>query len=233
MTENSPQDAEPLDVGPAAGGDRPATDADRWQVVDLLYAAHAEGYLGAPDRDARVEAARRAVTFDDLVPLTRDLVTLPPQARPGVFTAPMAPGALPPGAPAPVASPFAGLGSTPDAANPAADQIVAVFSGTKRRGLWQVRRNISALLAFGGVDLDMTEATFEAPEVTINVFCVFGGMEVTIPDGVEVRNSVIAIFGGVDNRKIPQPIPGMPVINVKGFVCFGGIDFHRPKLRKH
>ncbi|MFZ1409877.1 MAG: DUF1707 domain-containing protein [Micropruina sp.] len=65
---------EPSDVGPAVGGDLPVAEADRQAVINLLTAARDEGRLSPSDHDQRQQAALYARTFDDLVPLTRDLV---------------------------------------------------------------------------------------------------------------------------------------------------------------
>lgn len=207
--------SEPLDVGPAVGGDLAATDLDREHVVLLLNEATNEGLLPAPERDRRVGMARAAETFDDLVPLTRDLVTVDgPQIRP---------------APLAVPSPSVRVDTT--GATEAADQIIAVFSAASRAGHWRVRKNTSVATLFGGAELDTTEATFEAQTVTVNVFCMFGGVGLKVPDGVEVRNQLSGIFGGVD-VKVSQPQPGAPVVIVKGVALFGGVEIRNPKSKR-
>ena len=199
---------EPSDVGPAAGGDLTASDTDRDHVIALLTAAQAEGRLTAAERDQRIAAARTAATFDDLVPLTRDLVSpTGPAARP-VLTYDESHG------------------------SEEADQIVAIFGGATRKHRWKVRRNTSILAMFGGVELDLTEATFEAHELTFNVFCLFGGVEVTVPPGTDVDSSVIAVFGGTEVRKLAPPDGVAPRIVVKGFCGFGGVEVRNPKDRK-
>ena len=199
---------EPSDVGPAAGGDLTASDTDRDHVIALLTAAQAEGRLTAAERDQRIAVARTAETFDDLVPLTRDLVS------------PTGPAARP------VMNYDEGHGTEE------ADQIVAIFGGATRKHRWRVRRNTSILAMFGGVELDLTEATFEAHELTFNVFCLFGGVEVTVPPGTDVDSTVIAVFGGTEVRKLAPPDGVAPRIVVKGFCGFGGVEVRNPKDRK-
>lgn len=199
---------EPSDVGPAAGGDLTASDTDRDHVIALLTAAQAEGRLTAAERDQRIAAARTAETFDDLVPLTRDLVSpTGPAARPV-------------------------MNYDESHGSEEADQIVAIFGGATRKHRWKVRRNTSILAMFGGVELDLTEATFEAHELTFNVFCLFGGVEVTVPPGTDVDSSVIAVFGGTEVRKLAPPDGVAPRIVVKGFCGFGGVEVRNPKDRK-
>jgi hypothetical protein len=198
---------EPSDVGPAVGGDLSATEADRDHVITLLNTAQAEGRLSPVERDQRIVAARQAETFDDLVPLTRDLVSpTGPAARPTVSY-------------------------DESHTTETADQIVAIFAGTTRKHSWRVRRNTSILAMFGGVDLDLTQATFESRELTFNVFCLFGGVEVVVPPGTEVDSQVIAIFGGSDVGKLVPPDPSAPKLVVKGFCGFGGVEVRNPKDR--
>lgn len=199
---------EPSDVGPAAGGDLAASDADRDRVITLLTTAQAEGRLSVAERDQRITAARTAETFDDLVPLTRDLVSpTGPAARPVVN--------------------YDESRSVDEA-----DQIVAIFAGATRKHRWRVRRNTSILAMFGGVDLDLTEATFEGHELTFNVFCLFGGVSVIVPPGTDVDCRVMAVFGGAEARKVGPPDGVAPRLVVKGFCGFGGVEVRNPKDRR-
>jgi hypothetical protein len=205
---------EPTDVGPAVGGDIPATEADREHVVTLLVEATNEGLLPASERDRRISLARFAETFDDLVPLTRDLVNLD---GPAVRAAPLARAST----------------AQVDTANASedADQIVAIFSGSARAGHWRVRRHTSILAVFGGADLDASEAVYEDQTVTMNAFCLFGGFSLKVPDGVEVRSQVAGILGGTD-VKVSPPQPGAPVVILKGAAIFGGIEVRNPKRKR-
>jgi len=67
--------SEPTDVGPLFGGDQPVDESDRRLVSDLLTAARAAGRLTDVDYAARMSAMYAARWFDDLVPITRDLMT--------------------------------------------------------------------------------------------------------------------------------------------------------------
>ena len=197
---------EPTDVGPAAGGDVPATSDDRTHAVALLNAAYAEGHLTADERDRRVVAVQSAATFDDLVPLTRDLMDI---RAAGLATV------------APVIDRTGAVDDT--------DSIVNIFSATNRTGRWRVRRRTSMLVCFGHVALDTTQAVFDAPEVEVSVALMFGGLDLIIPPGCEVHDSVGAIFGAVDRSKLAPPVPGMPVVNIRGFMMFGGVNVRHPK----
>ena len=73
MTEPLP---EPRNVGPIAGGHLRASDADREQVATVLSTAYAEGRLTREEHDERIDQLMAAKTFDDLIPITHDLVVV-------------------------------------------------------------------------------------------------------------------------------------------------------------
>ena len=182
-----------------------AADADRAMVADLLGAAYAEGRLTREEHDSRLSAAMAARTFDDLTPLTADLVPSPNPGRTvGAFSSPSVP---------------------VDRANASAEAetTFAVFAGMTRRGAWRARRRISNLTLFGGSEFDFREATFESDVCEVTVYCAFGGVELRVPPGVNVRNETVAIFGGTEVKRI-TPQPGAPTIVLKGMVLFGGIE---------
>lgn len=184
-----------------------ASDADRNLVADLLTAAYAEGRITTAELDERLAATMAARTFDDLAPVTADLVPGGNQGRSvGAITSP------------------ASVPIDRAHASQETDSTVAIFGSTERRGPWRARRRLSNLTLFGGTRLDFREATFESDVCEVNILCLFGGVDLQIPDGVSVRNEAIAVFGGSDVKHIAPPQPGAPTIVIKGFVAFGGID---------
>jgi hypothetical protein len=211
MTEAVP---EPTNVGPIAGGNLRASDADREQVATVLSTAYAEGRLTLEEHDERVDQLMAAKTFDDLIPITRDLVVI--------------------GTPTAVATPQPSSRFTMDttAQNSQSDKMIAIFGGVTRSGRWRVRKNIKALALFGGMDLDLRNAIFEAPVVEISGFWCFGGLDIKVPEGIDVRDQTAGVFGGTDIRDIGDPAPGAPTLVIKGMTLFGGVSVHGPKANK-
>ncbi len=212
MTDRVP---EPSNVGPIAGGNLRASDADRDQVATVLSAAYAEGRLTREEHDERLEQLLRAKTFDDLIPITHDL--------------------LPTSQPAPVPARSARSDSftiETSGATEAPDWHVAIFGGVTRTGRWRVRRKINSVALFGGVDLDLHDAVFEGPTVEISGFWCFGGLEIKVPEGIEVRDQTVGIFGGTDVSHVGEPLPGAPTLIIKGASLFGGVSVHGPKPEK-
>jgi hypothetical protein len=205
MTE---QTLEPRHVGPVAGGHLRASDSDRDQVAEVLSSAFAEGRLSREEYDERVDALLLAKTFDDLVGLTRDLVVV--------------------AAPAPATQP-AGYAVDASAPSGEVDRMVGIFGGAERKGRWRIRRQTEAYALFGGIDLDLREAVFESPVVEIRGFWCFGGMEIKVPAGIEVRDQTSGIFGGTEIKDLGEPQPGAPVLVLKGVSLFGGVSVRGPK----
>jgi hypothetical protein len=211
MTEPVP---EPTNVGPIAGGNLRASDADRDQVATLLSTAYAEGRLSREEHDERIDQLMAAKTFDDLLPITQDLVIVGP--------------------PAPVATPQSASRFAIDTTgqNPESDKMIAIFGGVTRKGRWRVRKNTHALALFGGMDLDLRDAIFEAPVVEISGFWCFGGLDIKVPEGIEVQDQTAGIFGGTDVRDVGDPAPGAPTLVIKGMSLFGGVSIKGPKKRR-
>jgi uncharacterized protein DUF1707 len=205
---------EPTNVGPIANGNLRASDADRDQVATLLSTAYAEGRLTGDEHDLRIDQLMAAKTFDDLIPITSDLVMV---NRPTSVTAPG------------VQSRFT-IDTTRQNVQP--DRMIAIFGGANRSGKWRVRKNIQAFALFGGMDLDLRDAIFEAPVVEISGFWCFGGLDIKVPAGIEVQDQTAGIFGGTDVRDIGDPVPGSPTLVIKGVALFGGISIHGPKASK-
>jgi len=214
---------EPTGVGPISGGNLRASDSDRDKVATVLTTAYAEGRITREEHDERLDQVMRARTFDDLVPITTDLVPLP---------------VSPPVAPAVTAPTAATTFSVDTSKDSGSDQLIAIFGGATRKGRWRVPKQSTAVALFGGVEIDLTEAIFESTEIEITGFWCFGGMEIKAPAGIEVRDRTAGIFGGTDVKGLGDPIPGAPVITIKGASLFGGVSVTGPvpskkKRKKH
>ncbi|SOB82303.1 DUF1707 SHOCT-like domain-containing protein [Streptomyces sp. 1331.2] len=189
---------------PVAQAEMRVSDADRERVAELLRDAYAEGRLDADEHAERIEAAYAAKTFGELAPLTRDL-----PARPLSFEK------QPLGAAAPAAPPQ-------PPARQESPSVVAIFGGASRKGRWRVGSHLKAFAAFGGVEIDLSDAVFESPEVEIVVMAMFGGVEVRVPENVSLHGGGLGLFGGFDVREQTAADPYAPVVRVKGLALFGG-----------
>lgn len=206
-----------------AEADLRASDADRERVAEALREAYAEGRLTAEEHGERVDAVYAAKTLSELVPLTRDLPShhATQQSMP---TAAAVPGAVARPGPRP------GQSALPSRSEP--ESMVAIFGGAERKGRFRAGRMLKAVAVFGGVEIDLTEAVFDAPELVIHCTAVFGGVEIKVPDHVTLRGGGAGIFGGFDVKQQESPDPHGPVVTIKGAAVFGGVEAKRRKPSK-
>ncbi|MFE5806889.1 DUF1707 domain-containing protein [Streptomyces sp. NBC_01232] len=191
-----------------------ASDADRDRVVERLRDAVAEGRLDMEEFEERLEAAYKSRTYAELEPLTQDL------------PAPTGPSSHPAAVAGSAAEPWrgriGGAGSSTAA--------VAVMSGFQRKGRWTVPARFDALAFWGGGELDLREADFAQREVVINCVAIMGGIEITVPPGVELDVRGFGVMGAFDQRDNPGPSePGAPRVVVTGFAFWGGVEI---KIKK-
>jgi Domain of unknown function (DUF1707)/Cell wall-active antibiotics response 4TMS YvqF len=190
--------------GPADHSLMRVSDSDREQAADVLREAAGHGRISMDELDERLELAYAAKTYADLAAVSRDL--------PG-----------PAQAPGPVQPAMAGrIGGTPRS-----KFSVAILSGARRKGRWVVPRSYVGVAVMGGIELDLREAQFSEPEVTIHAYTVMGGIEITVPEDVDVDVSGIAFMGGFDHNASGPGVPGAPRVRVIGFALMGGVDVRR------
>jgi hypothetical protein len=222
MTVQPPEPSPPSDVNraavPAVSGDGSQlriSDAERHQVSEMLRDAAGDGRLTIEELDERIEAVYAAKTYADLVPVTVDL--------------PGAASILPKAAFTPVATSGARVQPLGPGSSHSSSGSVAIFGGATRKGPWTVAEQYTALAVFGGVELDFREATFTSAETTVYANCLFGGIEITVPDDVVVHVSGVPIFGGYDHGNGGPGTfpPDAPVMHVKGLAIFGGVEVKR------
>jgi hypothetical protein len=182
-----------------------ASDADRDRAADQLREALAEGRLSPEEHAERIELVYSAKTYAELAPALEDLPVAADGPAPTVAAAPK-------DLPAPSREPAS---------------VVAIFSGAERKGRWLVEPHTNVFTMFGGVELDFREAVLTQREVTINVTCVFGGVDIKVPPGVRVIDSGVAIFGGRSISGGDPDDPNAPVIRLAGLTLFGGVDVKR------
>ncbi|MEU8529888.1 DUF1707 domain-containing protein [Streptomyces sp. NPDC048629] len=216
-TPAEPKAAEPARPEPAVAepavatgpGALRASDADRDRIADILRDALAEGRIDAEEHGERIDAVYRAKTLGELEPLVRDL----PAPTPTRTEA---------------AEPYA---YGPDDSAVPAENMVAVFSSTTRKGRWRVGRRTNAFALFGNIEIDLTEAIFAQRLTTIDATSIFGNVEVHVPENITLRGNGTGVFGNFEVRTLEAADPEAPVVVVNGYSVFGNVEA-RPKRGK-
>jgi hypothetical protein len=187
-----------------------ASDADRERVAEKLREAAGDGRLTMDELDERLDAVYAAKTYAELVPITHDL----PDTGAGAGYVP-----------APSQSPSGDVRQYGGDAT--SHTAIAILGGFSRKGGWVVPRTFNAFMLMGGGEIDMRDARFSEPEVSIHVVAIMGGCEITVPEDATVHVTGVGIMGAFEHSVAGAGVPGGPVIHVSGVALMGGVDVKR------
>lgn len=76
---------------------------------------------------------------------------------------------------------------------------------------------------FGSVELDVRNANITEDKV-INASAIFGGIDIWVPNNVNIKVKSTPIFGGVTNKAPIVKGENIPTIYVNAFCMFGGVE---------
>jgi hypothetical protein len=194
-------------------GNLRASDADRERVADVLRQAAGDGRLTMEELDERLDAVYAAKTYAELEPITKDLplsgtAHVPAPARAPVDYVPRVGG------------------------EPSSHAAIAILGGFSRKGDWVVPREFTAVAILGGGEIDMREARFAEPVVTIHAVTIMGGIEITVPEDVTVQVTGVGIMGAFEHTSMGDGPPGAPKIIINGVAVMGGVEVKRKPPKK-
>lgn len=194
----------------------------REQVLELLSQYFTVGKIELEDMERRMEIAARAETTAELESalegLRENLVAAVPVAKP--------------------------MG--PD--HPKARRIsIAIMSGTDRKGRWFPARRHVGIALMGGMDLDFRDAELLPGVTEVELWVMWGGIDVIVPPDLDVEVDGFALMGGIGELdQHPGPLEQQRhKLRIKARVLMGGVDVkvkprkdseaaelpHRPKKR--
>lgn len=101
----------------------------------------------------------------------------------------------------------------------------AILGGVKRNILSKNFKGGEIVSVFGGNEINLTQADMQHP-IVLDTTQIFGGTSLIVPPHWEVRNEVVAILGGVSDKRMMLPGGYDPnkVLIIKGTALFGGLD---------
>lgn len=183
-----------------------ASDAEREATVARLGDAVGEGRLVLDEFSERVGQAYSARTRGELQGLVHDL----PESAGSTQAVSYAP---------------ARAGHT--------DWHISLLGGLKRRGHWRMNQQITSVSLIGGMRLDLREAEFAAPEITLTKISLIGGVRLTIPPGVRVEVTKLSLLGGRRSDTDERLSPNAPTLHVRAFGIIGGVRVqHTPRRER-
>ena len=99
----------------------------------------------------------------------------------------------------------------------------ATFSGQDMNFDGEVFSGAERTAVFGGVECDLRTAIIKK-DCAITASAIFGGIDIYVPDYVNVKINSNSIFGGVSGKNKRPPIQGGVTLYINATCIFGGID---------
>lgn len=101
------------------------------------------------------------------------------------------------------------------------ENIIATFAEQKINKINESFNGAKIDAVFGGVLLDLRGSKLNK-ETVIKTSSIFGGVEIILPEDVEIKIKATPIFGGVSNKHINNN--AKKTIYLDAFCMFGGVD---------
>lgn len=103
--------------------------------------------------------------------------------------------------------------------------IAAVFGNVKKIVMAKNFKGGEAVAVFGGTFLDLRQADIHGV-VQLEVTNIMGGSKLIIPSNWEVRSEMVAVFGGVEDKRNVHDlaVDTNKLLILKGVCLFGGLE---------
>lgn len=105
--------------------------------------------------------------------------------------------------------------------SPAARNTTAVFNGARVSFAGEAFDGAALRAVFGGIECDLRDAVIDK-DCVIDATAVFGGIELYVPQGVNVQVTSTAVCGGVSDHTKQET--GAHTLYLRATCVFGGID---------
>ncbi len=99
----------------------------------------------------------------------------------------------------------------------------AIFSGCETNYTGKEFFGAELTAVFGGVDCDLRGAIIKN-DCHIDATAAFGGIEILLPENVNLEIHSTSIFGGTENKRPVIHIKNAPTVYVEVLAIFGGVD---------
>ena len=100
---------------------------------------------------------------------------------------------------------------------------VAILGGWKRSINSTAFRGGELTAVLGGCEVDLRHAAING-EAVIDVFAMWGGIEIRVPEDWTVINRVTPFMGGVEDNTRPPQAASPHRLTIRGMVVMGGIE---------
>jgi predicted membrane protein len=99
-----------------------------------------------------------------------------------------------------------------------------MMSGIKRTITSKEFRGGEITAFMGGCELDLRECDIKGDEAVLDVFAVWGGVEIRVPMGWAISVKAVPIMGGVDDKTYPEKAGRTKRLVLTGNIVMGGVE---------
>ncbi|ARS36823.1 LiaF transmembrane domain-containing protein [Pontibacter actiniarum] len=101
----------------------------------------------------------------------------------------------------------------------------AILGGIKKNIISKSFKGGEVVSVFGGTELNLSQADMQQPAV-LEATQIFGGTTLIIPPHWQIKSEMVAILGGIDDKRPVMPGGYDPnkVLVLKGTTLFGGLN---------
>jgi predicted membrane protein len=102
-------------------------------------------------------------------------------------------------------------------------EYTSIFANQKEIYPNEQFKGASILAILGGMELNLENAIINE-DIIVNSTIIFGGVDIIVPNNVNVKISSIPIFGEASNKARPCMNVNVPTIYINATCIFGGLD---------
>lgn len=102
-------------------------------------------------------------------------------------------------------------------------QTFSLFSGADVRCQSPNFKGGNVTSIFGGIEIDMREATLSSEGAALDLLTIFGGVTITVPKDVRVEIKGVPLFGGWENN-VKQDSTSDRVLFINCLAVFSGVE---------
>ena len=99
----------------------------------------------------------------------------------------------------------------------------AVFSGAEIKPDGEAFDGGSMTAVFGGVDCGLRNAIIKN-DCVIDAVAIFGGVDIYLPEDVNVKVNAVSIFGGTDHKEHVNKEENSVTVHINSTSIFGGVE---------
>ena len=108
----------------------------------------------------------------------------------------------------------------------------ALMGGFSRRNQSERLRGGDLFAMMGGVELDLNGATPANGRAVVEVFAMWGGIEIFVPDDWRVESEVVPVMGAFqDSTRLAADVPVAGTLVVRGLVMMGGVEVKNGEMK--